>query len=106
MATYKQLIAEKKALEVKLAEVRASEIAGVIEKIQALMAEYELTVDDIASKRRRGRPAGAGKVKAAAKEKPTLAPKYKDPKTGATWSGRGRAPAWLGKNREKFLIAE
>lgn len=20
---------------------------------------------------------------------------YRDPKTGATWSGRGRAPAWL-----------
>jgi DNA-binding protein H-NS len=29
---------------------------------------------------------------------------YRDPKTGATWSGRGRAPAWLGKNRNKFLI--
>ncbi len=105
MATYKQLIAEKEALEAKLAEVRAGEIAGVIEKIQALMAEYELTVDDIASKRRRGRPAGAGQVKTGAKEKQALPPKYKNPKTGATWSGRGRAPAWLGKNREKFLIA-
>ncbi|WP_042549613.1 H-NS family nucleoid-associated regulatory protein, partial [Ralstonia solanacearum] len=27
------------------------------------------------------------------------------PKTGATWTGRGRAPAWIGKNRDKFLIA-
>jgi DNA-binding protein H-NS len=34
-------------------------------------------------------------------------PKYRDPKTGATWSGRGLAPAWLKgvKNRAKFLIA-
>jgi DNA-binding protein H-NS len=34
-------------------------------------------------------------------------PKYRDPKTGATWSGRGSAPAWLKgvKNRAKFLIA-
>jgi DNA-binding protein H-NS len=34
-------------------------------------------------------------------------PKYPDPKTGATWSGRGPAPTWLanGKNRAKFLIA-
>ncbi|WER49911.1 H-NS histone family protein [Cupriavidus sp. WKF15] len=106
MATYKQLMAEKKALEAQLAEVRATEIAGVIEKIQGLMAEYELTVDDIATTRRRGRPAAAGKGTTAAKEKVSLPAKYMDPKTGATWSGRGRAPAWLGKNRAKFLIAE
>lgn len=31
---------------------------------------------------------------------------YRDPKSGATWSGRGRAPAWLAgaKDRSKFLI--
>ena len=34
------------------------------------------------------------------------APKYRDPKSGATWSGRGPAPAWLAgaKDRSKFLI--
>jgi len=34
------------------------------------------------------------------------APRYRDPKSGATWSGRGRAPAWLAgaKERSKFLI--
>ncbi|MGO4809974.1 H-NS histone family protein [Cupriavidus sp. 2MCAB6] len=104
MATYKQLLAEKEKLETQLAEVRQSEVAGVIEKIQALMAEYELTVDDLAPKRRRGRPAASDKPKAP--EKASLPPKYMDPKTGATWTGRGRAPAWLGKNRDKFLIPE
>lgn len=31
---------------------------------------------------------------------------YRDPKSGAEWSGRGRAPAWLAsaKNRDRFLI--
>ncbi|CAD6559491.1 hypothetical protein LMG28727_06866 [Paraburkholderia kirstenboschensis] len=31
---------------------------------------------------------------------------YADPKTGATWNGRGRAPAWIAnaKDRSKFLI--
>jgi len=70
------------------------------------MAEYELTLDDISPKRHRGRPAGTGKTKVATKAKSELPPKYMDPKTGATWSGRGRAPAWLGKNRTRFLIAE
>jgi len=104
MATYKQLLAEKEKIESQLVEVRATEVAGVIEQIQALMAQYELSAEDIAPKRRRGRPAsGAAPTK---KIKASLPPKYQDPKTGATWTGRGRAPAWLGKNRDKFLIPE
>ncbi|MEM5372967.1 H-NS family nucleoid-associated regulatory protein [Paraburkholderia azotifigens] len=33
---------------------------------------------------------------------------YADPKTGATWSGRGRAPAWVAgaRDRSRFLIAK
>src|ERR1700710_844862 len=40
-----------------------------------------------------------------------VAPKYRDPKTGETWSGRGGVAGWLareiksGKKREDFLIA-
>lgn len=103
MATYKQLLAQKEALETQLAEMHAAEVAGVIERIRALMAGYGLSVDDIVGKRRRGRPAGGGATKVA---KEPLPPKYRDPKTGKTWSGRGRAPAWLGKNPNRFLISE
>jgi DNA-binding protein H-NS len=37
-------------------------------------------------------------------------PKYQDPKTGTTWSGRGKTPKWMqsailkGKSKEKFAI--
>ncbi|WP_256927813.1 H-NS family nucleoid-associated regulatory protein [Caballeronia sordidicola] len=36
------------------------------------------------------------------------AAKYRNPKSGATWSGKGRAPAWLAnvKNRARVLIDE
>lgn len=101
MATYKQLLAQKDALEAQLAEVRATEVAGVIEQIRALMDQYGLSVDDIQGKRRRGRPAGRGAAKPAKEPVPA---KYRDPKTGKTWSGRGRAPGWLGKNPNRFLI--
>ncbi|MGT2453946.1 H-NS histone family protein [Cupriavidus basilensis] len=104
MATYKQLLAEKEKLEAQIEAVRATEVADVIEQIRALMAQFELTAEDIAPKRRRGRPAsGAAPTETI---KSSLPPKYQDPKTGATWTGRGRAPAWLGKNRDKFLIPE
>lgn len=99
MATYKQLLAEKEKLEAQLEEARQTEVATVIAQIQSLMEDYGLTVDDIAP-RRRGRP------RKSARAGQTVAPKYRDPKTGKTWSGRGRAPAWLGKNRDRFLITE
>src|SRR5450432_4191018 len=41
-----------------------------------------------------------------------VAPKYKHPRTGETWSGRGGVAGWLareiksGKKREDFLIAK
>jgi DNA-binding protein H-NS len=43
----------------------------------------------------------------AAKTKGKLPPKYRDPKTGATWSGHARPPLWIKnvKDRTKFLIA-
>lgn len=42
----------------------------------------------------------------------SVKPKFRDPQTGMTWTGRGRTPLWLvtkvseGKRREDFLIAE
>ena len=85
MATYKQLL-EKKALEEKLAEVRANEIAGVIEQIRALMAEYDLSVDDRSPQT--GRPAGS-----KTRHSEPLPPKYRDPKTGATGRAAAARPA-------------
>lgn len=34
-----------------------------------------------------------------------VAAKYRDPDTGATWSGRGKPPQWIaGKDRQPFEI--
>jgi DNA-binding protein H-NS len=54
-------------------------------------------------------PALAKKAKAVGKYVRGPQPaKYQHPKTGATWSGHGRAPAWIAdaKDQSKFLIAE
>ena len=35
-----------------------------------------------------------------------VAAKYRDPATGQTWTGRGKAPKWIeGKDRTPFVIA-
>jgi DNA-binding protein H-NS len=48
----------------------------------------------------------AGAVARKGQHKGPQPAKYRDPKTGASWSGRGPAPAWLAsaKDRSKFLI--
>jgi DNA-binding protein H-NS len=52
-------------------------------------------------------PRGKSKLAAvAAQTKGKLPPKYRDPKTGATWSGHARPPAWIknAKDRSQYLI--
>ncbi|KAI3592072.1 hypothetical protein D9X30_2957 (plasmid) [Cupriavidus sp. U2] len=94
------LLAQLASINAQLERLRATEVPRVVAEIQQLMQEYDLSVDDIARKPKV--EAAARAVPAAAKAAPL--PRYRDPKTGRTWSGRGRAPAWLGKKPERFLI--
>ncbi|MCA7888812.1 H-NS histone family protein [Burkholderia contaminans] len=93
--TYKGLKAQIHTLEKQAEELRQAELQTVIAEIREKVQEYQLTPEDIFGGRRK-KP----------KAKVTLPPKYRNPKTGQEWSGRGRAPLWLAnvKNRDKFLI--
>lgn len=93
MPTYKELILKKAELETRIEAARLAELAKVIEQLQLTIAEYGLSAQDIWPKGHK--KAGGGVVMAAM---------YLNPQTGQTWSGRGRAPAWLGKNRDRYLI--
>ncbi|MBR8235731.1 H-NS histone family protein [Burkholderia sp. AU42008] len=99
MATYKELKAQMDALAEKAEAARAAEFQAVVDDIRTKVAEYGITEKDIFGTRR-GRPTKQAGAPVQAK--------YRDPKTGATWSGRGRAPAWIkdAKNRNRFLIQE
>ena len=94
------LLAQLASVNAQLEQLRATEVPKVVEEIQQLMQEYDLSIEDIA-----GKPS----VEPAARAVPTKTkaaprPRYRNPKTGQTWSGRGRAPAWIGKKPERFLI--
>jgi DNA-binding protein H-NS len=100
-----------KALQEKIAKLQAQaeavakkESSAVFGKIRELMEKHGLTPDDIASHFRKPT---TGKASAAAKTSAQAgAAKYLNPKTGATWTGHGRAPAWIAtvKDRSKFLV--
>lgn len=98
MASYKELKAKADDLMRQAEAARKAETAAVIAEIKKKMTDYGISVADL-----------GGRAKAA-KSRQAVAAKYRDPATGATWSGRGRLPHWLtdevakGKRREEFLV--
>lgn len=99
MRSYKQLSAQIATLMQEAEAARKAEVAKVIGEIKAAMAEYGITVADLDGSAARGSRKGS-----------VVAPKYRNPATGETWTGRGRKPLWLvaqlaqGRTRESFLI--
>ena len=97
-ASYKELLAQREALEQAIAQARQNEISAAVAKVRELVAEFGLTAQDVFP----GRAAKSASTKVASK----VAAKYRDPATGQTWTGRGKAPKWIdGKDRSPFVIA-
>ncbi|ODV42392.1 hypothetical protein AWV79_27480 [Cupriavidus sp. UYMMa02A] len=94
------LLAQLASVNAQLEQLRATEVPKVVEEIRQWMQEYDLSIEDIA-----GKPSVEPAARAVpSKTKAAPRPRYRNPKTGQTWSGRGRAPAWIGKKPERFLI--
>ena len=102
MASYKELVAQREALEKQIEETRLAESKAAIAQVRQLIAEWQLSAEDCGFK-----STGAASPK---KAKQAVAAKYRGP-NGETWSGRGRAPKWLatleaqGRLRAEFSIS-
>ncbi|AOJ34156.1 H-NS family nucleoid-associated regulatory protein [Burkholderia metallica] len=96
---YKALKAQLDVLQERTEAARLAELEAIIAQVRELVAEYGITEDQIFGRKR---------AKKAASSATATEPKYQNPKTGETWSGRGRAPLWIrdAKNRDRFLIAK
>ena len=87
-----------------LFKLRDDVVAALSQKADALKRELAALGSDYATV---GRIAIYGKKSLKGRK---LAPKYRDPKTGATWAGRGVRPRWLvaglkaGKKLEDFSV--
>lgn len=95
MSTYQELLAQQTALakqaadlDKRLQEARRAEQSGVIAEIKRLMVEHGLSIEDLGGNASapKGKRTNAGQV---------VAPKYRDPATGKTWTGRGLKPKWV-----------
>jgi len=84
----------------------------VIDSIVRSMKEYEITIDELSAALNKGSRSKSKTAsnKSGSGSRGPVAPKYLNPATGETWTGRGKAPRWIveaeaqGKTRSEFLI--
>ena len=76
------LLLQEAELKKQIAELKKSNRKNAIEQIKSVMTQYDITVEDLSKK---SSPAAGTKVP----------PKWQDPVSGATWTGRGKNPAWF-----------
>ena len=93
MRAFREFQAELEKLHQQSERTRRAEKAAAVERIRSLIAEYGMLPEELA---------GAWQGMSHAPP-PTV--KYRDPETGATWTGRGRAPRWMdGQDRSRFEV--
>ena len=77
-----ELIAQKQAIENQIAEVVKAERKEALQTVKTLMTQFTITPDELT------------KITAAKAPTKKVAPKWKDPLSDKTWTGRGRTPIW------------
>lgn len=102
MASLNELLAQQQAIEIQIAELRLQKHEEAVGRVKVLVAEFGLVSADIFG------PAGNAKgVKLAKDASKKVEPKYRDPVSGATWTGRGMTPKWAqGVDKATLLIRD
>jgi DNA-binding protein H-NS len=88
MGRYLELKAEKERIEREMEEARKAELDAIIGNMRTRISEYSLTPQDLFPGIRLS-DVTIRSVRSRAE------PKYRDPASGKTWSGRGNMPVWL-----------
>ena len=85
-------------VEDQIPKTRAREAQAVRDEVNSLLAKKGLKLSDVMGQ--------AGSARRSTNGRPVPV-KFRDPKSGAEWSGRGRKPRWFDpKHSERFQVAE
>ena len=105
------LAAQLAEVDARLAAEKEVERFGAMKRIGELMQQHGITAADLTVKRIGELMQQHGKPRQSALTGVKVAPKFCDPATGDTWTGRGLQPLWLksaiaaGAELESFRIA-
>ena len=90
--THRELQAQLDELNKRIQAARQEEAAAALEQIRELIVLFGFSPDEVF-----GRP--------SRKPKAARSPKFRDPVSGRTWSGRGPRPQWLkGDDAEQYRL--
>jgi DNA-binding protein H-NS len=95
---YEELQAKIADLQAQAEQVRREERQQAIDMAKTMISTYDITARDLGLDK-------APKTKTGPKPGNKVAAKYRDPQSGATWSGRGKTPKWInGADRSQYAI--
>ncbi|MDA3672498.1 MULTISPECIES: H-NS histone family protein [Burkholderia cepacia complex] len=96
MEHFLDLVRQQRELQNRISATYKSEIKEIVATIARAMLAYGITTDEIVQ---------AMRAEQEIRPRRKHLPKYIDPASGRTWSGRGPIPKWLvGKNPDDFLL--
>jgi len=95
---YEEIQAKIADLQAQAEIVKREEKEQAIAMARTMISAYGITAKDLGLDK-------APKVKTGPKPGNKIAAKYRDPASGATWSGRGKTPRWInGADRSQYAI--
>jgi len=95
---YEELQAKIADLQAQAVKVKEEEKQQAIDMARTMISAYGITAKDLGLDK-------TVKTKTGPKPGNKVSPKYRDPQSGATWSGRGKTPRWInGADRSQYAI--
>jgi DNA-binding protein H-NS len=95
---YEEIQAKIEELKAQAEIVKREEKEQAIAMARTMISAYGITAKDLGLDK-------APKTKTGPKPGNKVAAKYRDPQSGATWSGRGKTPRWInGADRSQYAI--
>jgi len=95
---YEEIQAKIEELKAQAEIVKREEKEQAIGMARTMISAYGITARDLGLDK-------SPKTKTGPKPGNKVAAKYRDPDSGATWSGRGKTPRWInGADRSQYAI--
>ena len=95
LSAYKDLLQQRDELDRQIKAARERELTDAIALVRKTVTVFGLTASDVF------RPC----VRRSLSKGTKVEPKYRNPETGETWTGRGKPPVWIrNADRDSFRI--
>jgi len=95
---YEEIQSKIEELKAQAEMVKREEKQQAIDMARAMIQSFGITAKDLGLDK-------AVKAKTGPRPGQKVVPKYRDPASGATWSGRGKTPKWInGTDRSQYAI--